>query len=196
MGPGPHTDALIPPSPPSPPPGPSADPPHGIFLHLVDARVIITNRTDRVNRPWWPLNVEIPVVRPDQSADPVVRLVDSTERRATRTLVVKDVRHENQISGEARQFFWQVLANVIRHVSACPGLFAARRQVPDSHDRITISASLTSVAPNKNEPKLRRTHTYIHTYIHMPKCLPRLATCWCDYRSFFVVCPFKLQPIY
>ena len=144
----------------------------------MDARVIITNRTDCVNRPWWPLNVEIPVVRPDQIADPVVRLHDSTERHATRTLVVKEVRRENQISGEVRQFFWQMSANVIRHVSACPGLVC--RQGPASHDRITqvchqqprLVAHGLSLRPGTHccigVPDWAEiaTYTYIHTYLH------------------------------
>ena len=142
MGPGPHTDALIPPSPPSPPPGPSADPPHGMILHLVGAPVIKSKRADGVNRPLWRLNVGVQHIwSPEPGVGPFDRLRDLTERRAEGPPVAKMVRRENQISGEVRQFFWQVLANVIRHVSACPGLFAARRQVPDSHDRITISAS-------------------------------------------------------
>ena len=126
MGPGPHTDALIPPSPPSPPPGPSAGPPHGMILHLVGAPIIKSKRTDGVNRPLWPLSVGTRELNPEPGVGPFVRQRDLTERRAEGPPVANVARRENQISGEVRQFFWQVLANVIRHVSACPGLFAAR----------------------------------------------------------------------
>ena len=59
-----------------------------------------------------------PELNPELGAGPVVRPRDLTERLAEGPPVAKEVRRENQISGEVRQFFWQMLANVIRHVSA------------------------------------------------------------------------------
>ena len=135
-----------------------------MILHLVGAPVISSKRTDRVNRPLWHLNVGTPELNPVLGPGAVNRPRDLTERRAEGPPVAEMVRRENQISGEVRQFFWQVLANVIRHVSACPGLFAARRQGPDSHDRITISASLTTVSPN-SEMGRNCDDTYLHVYL-------------------------------
>ena len=54
----------------------------------------------------------------DLGDEAVVRFRNSIDRLAARRLVDNEVRRVIQISGEVRQFFWQILANVIGQISS------------------------------------------------------------------------------
>ena len=118
------------------------DPPHGIFLPLVGALVVIISRPGRVFRPSWPWsNSSVPVENLDLGDEAVVRFRSSIDRLAVRKLEDNEVRRVNQISREVRQFFWQVLANVIGHVSSRESSGAARLRLGPAarHGHLTVA---------------------------------------------------------